>query len=317
MNTNKNEIKCPICDCSNVVLFAKTKDYQNLDDKRDYYSYKCTSCNILFQYPFPKKEDFDIIYKDNYYAHVENEKIPFSMKILDFLFKHPLIANIVKPFVVKIYPYFDIIKDSKKILDIGCGKGTFLNMLRKHNKETYGIEPDINANKILEKNGHIAIEGDILSSNFNDNFFDVITLFQVFEHIETPSAFLQETSRILKPGGYLIIGTPNIDSNLAIKYKNYWRSLELPRHVILHSPMSLYNLLDKLKFKTKIYIRVSPWDIKSSSILNKSSDLSTKSNIIKISFKFCLFLNILFNLLFKNNSGSLLTTISQKQKENL
>ena len=306
-------IKCPICDDINVTLFAIAKDYQNYADKNDYYAYSCNTCSVIFQYPFPKIKDFDDLYPENYYAHVENENIPFSMKLFDFFLKQKNITKYFRSGIKLIFPYFEIVKNSNRILDIGCGKGTFLNILKKHNKETHGLEPDSNAINILLKNGHKAVKGDILSSNYDSNYFDLVILSQVFEHVENPAFLLEEAKRILKPGGYILIITPNSDSNLAKRYKNLWRSLELPRHVILHSPNSINKLFSKLYFELKIYVRVSPIDIKETAILDKYSERPSNSRILKKSYKIYLFLNILYNLLIKNDKGSLLTVIAQKK----
>lgn len=301
-------LKCPICKTKEVFFYVKSVDFQNSDDTKDYFAYKCNSCNTIFQYPFPLKEDFDKIYLDNYYAHVENDKIPFSMKLLDFFLKYPFFAAIGKPLIKKMYPYFYIIKESKNILDIGCGKGTFLNMLQKHKKNTYGVDLDSNAVEILKKHGHKATKGDIFDANFENASFDTITLFSVFEHIDNPIDLIEELYRILKPSGHLIMVTPNSSSKLSIQNKNLWVGFDLPRHVILYSSQSINILFNENKFQKKIFIRVSPRDILvTNSLKNKFGESKEIKNKISI------YINIIYSFIFNQKVGSLLTIIAKKK----
>lgn len=298
--------KCPLCNQeTTIALYTVTKDYQNAHDQTSYKAYKCSECNIIFQYPFPNEEDFDNLYPDDYYAHSEDDNIPFLTKVLDSILQKKI--TILSPIKKSIYPYLEIIKQANKILDIGCGKGLFLDVLKKNGKETYGLEPDLNAVEILKKKGHHATQGNISASPYESNYFDLITMFQVFEHIEDPSTLINEVYRILKPGGYFIIETPNIESDLASN-KNLWRSLEFPRHLILHSPKSISNLLKNANFSPNIFIRVSPTDIRETYFLRKKTESAFKRRLC-----FILMLpHIIIQYIFRAKKGSLLIAVAKK-----
>jgi 2-polyprenyl-3-methyl-5-hydroxy-6-metoxy-1,4-benzoquinol methylase len=297
--------KCPFCKSENVSVFTLAKDWQIAENKAEYPVYHCPDCAILFQYPFPAKEDFDKIYPNDYYAHIETEKIPFLMRLLSqFLKNEKTVFQLIKH---SAYPYFDEIKNAKKVLDIGCGKGVFLNVLKGAGKETHGLEPDPNAVKILEKNGHHAIQGDIFTAKIEDNSYDLVTMFQVIEHIDDHESLIREVYRILKPGGYFIIETPNFVSSPA-KNKNRWVNLDMPRHLIIHSPQSIKNLLGKEKFQTQIYVRVSPSDIKESFFLKHNIRSPFKRKL----FSLLLLPYTLFQYLFNASKGSLLIAVARK-----
>jgi 2-polyprenyl-3-methyl-5-hydroxy-6-metoxy-1,4-benzoquinol methylase len=291
-----NNSICPLCKKENVFLYTIAKDYQNKQDNSEYKAYKCRNCDIIFQYPLPKTEDFDKLYPENYYAHVDDGQIPFLTGLLRVFMQDKKKA--LKFFMGKrLFPYFDILTRSQKVLDIGCGKGLFLDVLKEQGKETFGFEPDVNATKILEKKGH-GVCSDL--SDIQDNSFDLITMFQVLEHIENPSVLVHEIYRILKPGGYFIVETPNSVSKLASN-KKFWRALEFPRHLILHSPQSVKHLLDKEAFQTKLFVRVSPTDIRETFSLKGT----LKSPIYLVPY-------ILFQYFFHAKKGSLLIVIAQK-----
>jgi SAM-dependent methyltransferase len=111
----------------------------------------------------------------------------------------------------------DILKKSKcaNLLDIGCNDGTYTKKIGKSTKisELYGIEIDDKLLKLANKNGINAIKGNINEKfPFKDNFFDVVISNQVIEHLTNPDNMIKEIHRILKPGGFAIISTPNLCS---------------------------------------------------------------------------------------------------------
>jgi 2-polyprenyl-3-methyl-5-hydroxy-6-metoxy-1,4-benzoquinol methylase len=298
-----NHLKCPLCQSNRVFLYTLAKDYQNRNNTTGYKAYKCPDCCIIFQHPFPSKTDFDDLYPDDYYAHVEDGQIPFLTRLLKSFLqgKHKILAFFT---CNSLFPYFDVIEKSHKVLDIGCGKGIFLDVLKSLGKETHGLEPDANAAKILEKHGH-QFHRDI--SEIEDNAFDLVSMFQVFEHIEDPAPLIREIVRILKPGGYFISETPNAASKLA-ENKNHWRALEFPRHLILHSPKSIEQLFEKENFQTKIWIRVSPTDIRESFFLKRN----LQSPVAKKLCAICLLPYTFFQYFFNAKNASLLISVSKK-----
>lgn len=104
---------------------------------------------------------------------------------------------------------------NKNILDIGCYDGTFLSLIKNRNNKFYGIEA--NDYGVVEcKKKEIKVEqlffDDKSKFPFEKNFFDFIVAGEIIEHIYDTDFFLEEIHRILKPGGKLIISTPNIAS---------------------------------------------------------------------------------------------------------
>src|SRR5215472_16406631 len=111
-----------------------------------------------------------------------------------------------------LHLYLEVIEQSTteqtRILDIGCGHTDFLRGVYRKTQHTYGIDPD---EKALQKNTVIRekVVGTAEHLPYANNFFDLIVLAWVLEHLERPGQTFQEIYRTLKPGGKVIFLTPN------------------------------------------------------------------------------------------------------------
>jgi 2-polyprenyl-3-methyl-5-hydroxy-6-metoxy-1,4-benzoquinol methylase len=137
-----------------------------------------------------------------------------------------------------------------KLLDVGCGSGEFLNDMQTLGWEVEGVDFDSKA----VQQAHIKYGIKVHLSNlenvgYPDNSFDAITMSHVIEHITDPIALLKECYRILKPGAYLVVTTPNINSWGHQKLGMNWRGLEPPRHLHLFSPSTLRECAEKAGFQ--------------------------------------------------------------------
>lgn len=102
-----------------------------------------------------------------------------------------------------------------KFLDVGCGLGLGLAYANQLNCELYATEFDTGALEFVKENFPVkTFQGDIWEAKYPENYFDFIHISHVIEHVLGPKAYISEMKRILKPGGFLAIGTPNMSSNL-------------------------------------------------------------------------------------------------------
>ncbi|MGA2983110.1 MAG: class I SAM-dependent methyltransferase [Terriglobia bacterium] len=131
-------------------------------------------------------------------------------------------------------------KQSGALLDLGCSSGSFLEFIKGEPWKLYGIEMSADGAKTAEaKSGAQVFVGDIVKAPFPPESFDVITCFDVLEHLYEPRQVLAKVMEWLKPGGIFYVLVPNIDSAEARVFGSYWGGLELPRHLFHYSPASL------------------------------------------------------------------------------
>ena len=131
----------------------------------------------------------------------------------------------------------------QRLLDIGCGNGSFLVSAREAGWQVSGVEPDPKAADAARQRGVDVTVGTIDLLADESDCFDAITLSHVIEHVHEPKQLLQAVQRLLKPDGIVYIDTPNIQSHGAAIFKKNWRGLETPRHLVMFNPASLTGLL--------------------------------------------------------------------------
>lgn len=137
---------------------------------------------------------------------------------------------------------------NKKLLDVGCNTGEFLDFMEKIGVKTYGLEICKESCDILKQKGHIAFQ----SSNEVHETFDVVTAFDLFEHLYDIRGFLDYVRSLLNPGGLFILLTGNPNSLPAKRTKEKWWYCNYPEHVVFPSP-SFFKSLPEFKLTNTVY----------------------------------------------------------------
>lgn len=136
-------------------------------------------------------------------------------------------------------------KETKNLLDIGCGTGDFLQTAQQNNWMVSGIEPNEQARSIANKKTNDSVFETEQLLKFEDHSFDVITLWHVLEHLPNLEDHVTIFKKLLKPNGTLIIAVPNYNSFDAKHYKNFWAALDVPRHLWHFNKASISKLVGK------------------------------------------------------------------------
>ena len=134
--------------------------------------------------------------------------------------------------------------ENKRLLDMGSADGAFVETCKKNEVEAYGIDISDGCN----------FESDKLP--FNEESYDIITMNSVIEHLHNPHNIMSEMRRVLKPGGHLVLITPNW------RY-SYLEFYDDPTHVTPYSILGLFNLFGIYGFKVRFY---APWLVKKSTL---------------------------------------------------
>jgi 2-polyprenyl-3-methyl-5-hydroxy-6-metoxy-1,4-benzoquinol methylase len=136
-----------------------------------------------------------------------------------------------------------------KILDIGCATGIFLNEMQKRDWDCKGIEPDQEAADYAQSRfGLDVFHGVLENSHLPSNTYDVVSLWDVLEHVYDLKFTISEIFRVLKPGGMLIATLPNAIAFERYIFGKYWVGWEVPRHYRTFTPKTIKQFLGNYKF---------------------------------------------------------------------
>jgi SAM-dependent methyltransferase len=132
-----------------------------------------------------------------------------------------------------------------KVLYVGCGNGHLLVPLREKGCQTYGIETNRKSVDACRKKGFDVTAATLQDAQFRDEFFDLVILSQVLEHVPSPVETLCEVARILKPRGSVLIYCPNVDSYVAGCFGRYWHGWHVPFHFYAFTGPTIQELVDR------------------------------------------------------------------------
>ncbi|MBA7485895.1 Ubiquinone biosynthesis O-methyltransferase, mitochondrial [subsurface metagenome] len=245
---------CPLCENSQRTLVFSVNDCIGTNQEFDLV--RCLGCSHVYVTPVPIKGTLGRYYPEEYYSYninVEkiNRRLRYRVKkwIFNWQGKWQWLRKLLRSFLENQVAVMPMFYRRGKILDVGCGTGRFLSLIEDLGWETYGIEISKQATEIVRKNGHQVFCGNLLDANYPSKFFDVITYDNTLEHILRPVKCLEETYRILKPQGEVVVCVPNFDCWERTIFQKDWHHLPVPLHLHHFGYESLSYLLSKTGFK--------------------------------------------------------------------
>ncbi len=235
--------------------------YQNLTDQLfgvpGHWNLKiCTSatCGLVWLDPMPVPEDLDKAYQ-RYYTHADasSPRMNSLLYLGRALFQNLRVLLAAIPGTNRqrlLYSNRFLQGYSPgRLLDVGCGNGQFLLQMQACGWEVEGVDFDPKAvEQARDKHGLTMYAGELREVAYAQDAFDAITLNHVIEHLPEPIEVLTECRRILRPGGHLVVITPNVNSWGRRRFTSHWRGLEPPRHLFLFSPHTLAAVATKVGF---------------------------------------------------------------------
>ena len=229
--------KCILCGSNKFENLGKVKNGEYDKIFLEKFSFlKCRKCSFVFMSPPPSEEDFNIIYSDKNYSQWEKlgEKTKEGSSYLNFKYY----SNIIKKY-----------KNHCRVLDCGCGTGIFMDAMKEEDFDCFGVETSKIPLLILKNKypGKI-FEKRIEDSEIKNGFFQVVTMFDFIEHVQSPRAVLRKTHTVLSDDGFLFIITPNIKSLSAILFGTRHNDYNL-EHIGLFDKNNISTLLKECGFR--------------------------------------------------------------------
>jgi len=150
-------------------------------------------------------------------------------------------------------------RDRGRVLDVGCSTGLFLNEMRRGGWQTQGVELTPSAaNYARERFGLDVFEGMLEDAPYKPGSFDVITFWDVLEHVYSPAETLARTAELLAPGGLVAINVPNWHTPERRIFGRWWAGYDPPRHLYVFTRPSLTRLLEQAGFEPLSWICFMP-----------------------------------------------------------
>ncbi len=139
-----------------------------------------------------------------------------------------------------------------RLMDVGCSSGALVYAFQSVGVQAEGVEPSANPVQTAISHGLKVHQGFLEDLHLPAESYDVITLFEVIEHIKDPLKLFKECHRVLLPGGIVIVKTGNTESWTALAMRGRWEYFDMARHgghISFFNPISMERLARRCGFK--------------------------------------------------------------------
>lgn len=206
---------------------------------------RCSNCGHVFADINLTDGELQEIYRKNYFFGDEYSDYIADKRIIQKNFRKRL----------EVLKRFTNVDQHRRILEIGCAYGFFLELARDHFRTVVGL--DISEDGIRharEVPGVTAYQSDLLKYDFSNQMYDVVCMWDTIEHLRDPHCYIEKLSSVVPSGGLLALTTGDIDSLMARLQRDHWRLIHPPTHIHYFSQRTLARLLRQHGFEP-IYSR--------------------------------------------------------------
>lgn len=240
-------MNCPLCGRSDFEEWGKVGKYSIII---------CKECGLGITAPFPTESEL---------AEANREIYRVEQRIKAYLSRKSYFEKRYRGNVADIKRF----KHEGRLLDVGCNIGLFLSVARDEGFSVTGAELNRECAEFGVRNFKLDIRSESLENiAFAGESFDVVTLFDVLEHVPDIHGLLAEARRILKKDGLLVVQSPNIRSLMARLTRSNWVWLTPPDHLYHFAPATLNRLLKEHGFDVRLLKSWEPAEEFSNNLLS-------------------------------------------------
>jgi 2-polyprenyl-3-methyl-5-hydroxy-6-metoxy-1,4-benzoquinol methylase len=139
-----------------------------------------------------------------------------------------------------------------RLLDFGCGAGTFLERMQNYGWRVEGVEVSARvAADVGRRTGIRVHAGSLPHDDLHGRRFDVVTMRHSLEHVHAPREVVRAARELLVPQGRLLVTVPNLASWSFERFRKHWFALDVPRHLTHFTPTTLAQLLEREGFRIR------------------------------------------------------------------
>ncbi|MDX1957934.1 MAG: class I SAM-dependent methyltransferase [Leptospiraceae bacterium] len=202
--------------------------------------YRCNTCGLQAQFPIPS-QNLESIYNEEYYTGKSEYKYKDERKTEKFdTYVWDARLRNIKKFIA-----------SGNFLDIGASFGGFLARAKFFGFTPFGVEVSKYSAEYAKQRGIKIYNTEFLKADLEENFFDVVTMIEVIEHLDKPKEVFEKLFRILKPNGLLVLQTANFEGKQAMQEERNYHYY-LPGHLVYYSRSNLERILQNVGFRKTI-----------------------------------------------------------------
>ena len=237
-------VQCCICESDDAAPIAVGEDFEYQTSPDTFLAMRCRGCGLVYLNPRPSLDDLSRIYPPDYHA------FEFSPEHYGLVYKvrRRLEAR-------RLLSWCRNLRDDARILDVGCGDGFHLRLLRDFGKPGWrleGVDLDERAVEAAARAGLIVHKGSVEQLDLPQTAYDLALLIQTLEHVDDPPGVLRAVRALLRPGGRLVVVTDNTRSlDFELFKGRHWGGYHFPRHWNLFSPYTLRALAGKVEMEVE------------------------------------------------------------------
>jgi 2-polyprenyl-3-methyl-5-hydroxy-6-metoxy-1,4-benzoquinol methylase len=231
--------KCQVCGSSDRDLKFEDGPYQ---------VYTCSKCTFVYVTPRLIGQALLDVYNESYW---KSDK-PKERGYADYAKESALY---LKTYQKRMQLVSKWLPPAGRILDVGCAAGYFLQIAQQHGHDVHGVElSEAIAQQAIQSLGsdrvfHGFLDDAIAARGWPEHSFDLVTIWDVIEHVPEPQALLASIKKLIKPGGKLLLETQNVASRVANRLGKRWHHYKHDEHLYHFNPSTIRRLLNDCGFE--------------------------------------------------------------------